>query len=66
MLIFTHGFTSKPRSTAFFAKRPAPITLGLLVLVHEVMAAMLLPPVGQLEVLPGVLYRHGCTRLIPG
>ncbi len=41
MLVFTHGFTSSPRSTAFFASKPAPIiTLGLLVLVQEVMAAM--------------------------
>ena len=41
ILLLTQGLTSNPRSTAFFAKRPAPtITLGLLVLVQEVMAAM--------------------------
>src|ERR1700722_6035870 len=35
------GLTRRPRSTAFFASRPAPsMTLGLLVLVQLVMAAI--------------------------
>ena len=38
---FTHSFRSSPRSTAFFAIRPAPtITCGLDVFVHEVIAAI--------------------------
>ncbi len=45
MLVFTQGFTCRPRSTAFLARSPAPImTLGLLVLVQEVMAAMTTSP----------------------
>src|SRR5215208_2061531 len=39
--VLTHGLTSRPRSTALRASRPAPIiTEGLEVLVQEVMAAM--------------------------
>src|SRR5213080_5485667 len=43
--VFTHGLRCRPRSTAFFASRPAPtITNGLDVLVHEVMAATTTAP----------------------
>ena len=39
--VFTHGLTSRPRSTALRASRPAPIiTLGFDVFVHDVMAAI--------------------------
>ena len=39
------GFTRRPRSTAFFASRPAAsMTAGLLVLVQEVMAAISTSP----------------------
>ena len=44
-LVFTNGLTRKPRATAFLASKPAPsITLGLLVLVQEVMAAITTAP----------------------
>ena len=44
-LVFTHGFVRSPRSTAFFASRPAPIiTLGFEVFVQLVMAAMTTDP----------------------
>ena len=37
----THGFAESPRSTAFFARRPAPsMTDGFDVFVHDVIAAM--------------------------
>src|SRR3982750_4750885 len=40
-VVFTHGLVVRPRSTAFFASRAAPImTCGLDVFVHEVMAAI--------------------------
>ena len=43
--VFTHGWRSSPASTAFFASRPAPIiTLGLEVLVQEVIAAITTRP----------------------
>ena len=43
--LFTHGLRVKPNSWAFLAKRPAPIiTLGLLVLVQLVMAAITTAP----------------------
>src|SRR3954454_581583 len=39
--VFTHGLTSSPRSTAFFASNPAAsITYGFEVFVHDVIAAM--------------------------
>ena len=39
--VFTHGLLLRPRSTAFFASRPAPsITDGFEVFVQDVMAAM--------------------------
>ena len=45
-LVFTHGFTCKPRSTAFLASRPAAsITEGFEVLVQLVIAAMTTAPV---------------------
>ncbi len=44
-LVFTHGLTCRPRSTAFFATNPAPIiTLGFDVLVQLVIAAMTTAP----------------------
>jgi len=43
--VFTHGLTLSPRSTAFFASKPAAsMTAGFDVLVHEVMAAMTTSP----------------------
>ena len=43
--VFTHGFTERPRSTAFFASKPAAtITDGFDVLVQLVMAAMTTEP----------------------
>ncbi|MCY1439267.1 hypothetical protein D9M71_554980 [compost metagenome] len=43
--LFTQGLRCRPRSTAFFASRPAAIiTLGLEVLVQEVMAAITTAP----------------------
>ena len=44
-LVFTQGLICRPRSTAFFASRPAPsITEGFEVLVQLVMAAMTTAP----------------------
>src|SRR5262245_60451973 len=44
-LVFTHGFTCRPRSTAFLAINPAAsITDGFDVLVQLVMAAMTTEP----------------------
>src|SRR4051812_39438208 len=43
--VFTQGFAVKPFAAALRAKRPAPIsTLGLEVLVQEVIAAITTPP----------------------
>ena len=43
--VFTHGLRESPFSTAFFASSAAPIiTVGLDVLVHEVMAATTTAP----------------------
>src|SRR6516164_8272385 len=43
--VFTQGFTVSPLATALRASKPAPIiTLGLEVLVHEVMAAITTSP----------------------
>jgi hypothetical protein len=43
--VFTQGFTSRPSSTAFFARSPAPtITEGLEVFVQLVMEAMTTVP----------------------
>ncbi len=44
-LVFTQGLLLSPRSTAFFASRPAPIiTLGFDVFVQLVIAAMTTAP----------------------
>src|SRR3954454_20613282 len=44
-LDFPHGFRRSPRSTAFFAIRPAPIiTCGFDVFVHDVIAAITTDP----------------------
>src|SRR5688572_19155163 len=44
-LLFTHGLRLNPLSTAFLARRPAPIiTLGFDVFVQLVMAAMTTAP----------------------
>ena len=44
-MVFTQGLRFKPRSTAFLATSAAPIiTLGLEVLVHEVIAAITTAP----------------------
>ena len=44
-MVFTHGLRFSPRSTAFLATSAAPIiTLGLEVLVQEVIAAMVTAP----------------------
>ena len=41
MEVFTQGFTSRPRSVAFFASSPAAImTDGFEVLVHDVIEAI--------------------------
>jgi hypothetical protein len=43
--VLTHGLRDRPLSTAFLASRAAPIiTLGLEVLVHEVIAAITTAP----------------------
>ena len=43
--VFTQGFVINPRSQAFFASKPAPIsTLGFDVFVHEVIAAIKIEP----------------------
>ena len=43
----THGFVSRPRSTAFFARRPAATrTDGFEVFVQEVIAEMTTAPCG--------------------
>ena len=43
--VLTHGFVSRPSSTAFLANNPAAIkTLGFDVFVHEVMAAINILP----------------------
>ena len=45
MLVFTWGGTSSPRSAAFRATSPAAtMTAGLLVFVHEVIAAITTEP----------------------
>src|SRR5215468_12284387 len=43
--VLTHGFTVRPLATALRASKPAPtITLGLDVLVHDVIAAITTSP----------------------
>src|SRR3546814_1552107 len=49
--VLTHGFTLRPRSTAFLARRPAAsITDGLDVLVQLVIAAMTTWPWSRVQV----------------
>src|SRR5690349_3284749 len=49
--VFTHGLRLKPRAFALRASSPAAITLrGLLVFVHDVIAAIITAPSG---ILPG-------------
>ena len=44
--VLTHGCVRSPRATAFRASRPAAtMTVGLLVFVQDVMAAMITDPV---------------------
>ena len=44
--VFTHGCVRSPRATAFWASSPAAtMTVGLLVFVQDVMAAMITDPV---------------------
>ena len=44
-LVLTHGFTFSPRSTAFFASKPAPsMSEGFEVLVQLVIAAITTAP----------------------
>ncbi len=46
--VLTHGLTESPRSTAFFARRPAPsMTDGFDVFVHDVIDAMTTAPCGR-------------------
>ena len=48
---FTHGLRVRPRSTAFFASRPAAIiTDGFDVFVHDVIAAMTTEPCSSASV----------------
>ena len=52
-LVFTQGFELRPRSTAFFASRPAPsISDGFDVLVQLVMAAMTTEPSARSKLSP--------------
>ena len=52
-LVFTQGFEVRPRSTAFFASRPAPsISDGFEVLVQLVIAAMTTEPSARSNVSP--------------
>ena len=56
--VFTQGLRTKPRAFALRASRPAAMTLrGLLVFVHEVIAAMMTAPSG---ISPGVSV-HGAA-----
>ena len=53
--VLTHGGVFKPRATALRARRPAAtITVGLLVLVQEVMAAITTEPERSLKVVPSI------------
>src|SRR6186997_2427312 len=51
--VFTHGFAFRPLAAALRASRPAPIrTLGLEVLVQEVIAAITTSPWPRSKFLP--------------
>ena len=55
---FYPGFTASPRSTAFFASRPAPsISDGFEVFVQLVIAAMTTAPLDKIEGVAIVFYR---------
>src|SRR5689334_17251815 len=52
-VVLTHGLRSRPRSTAFLARRAAPsITDGFEVLVHDVIAAIATAPWSSSNSLP--------------
>src|SRR3954447_10147204 len=64
--VLTHGLRCRPRSTAFFASRPAPtITNGLEVLVHEVMAATTTAPWSTSTSSPSSVTRAGLLARPP-
>src|SRR5438874_108083 len=71
-LVFTHGFTSDPRSTAFFARIPAAIiTEGFEVFVQLVIAAMTTEPWPSSYFLPLSVTATGdtgfaCLEIIDG
>ena len=55
-LLLTHGLRSRPNCRAFFAKSPAPImTLGLLVFVQLVMAAITTAPCFRMNSWPSII-----------
>ncbi|SRR6266567_6780518 len=59
-VVLTHGLRPSPRSTAFFANSAAPImTVGLDVLVQDVIAAMATAPWSSSNVLPSDVTRVG-------
>src|SRR4051812_48993625 len=69
--VLTHGLRCNPRSTAFFASRPAPtMTNGFDVLVQEVIAATTTAPWSTSDsspsrvILAGLLARF--PRCLPG
>src|SRR5882757_9114073 len=52
-VVFTHGLTARPRSTAFLASSAAPIiTDGLDVFVHEVIEAITTAPWSRSKLVP--------------
>ena len=62
--VFTQGFEVRPFLTALRASRPAPIiTLGLEVLVQEVMAAITTSPWPRSCLRPGTGTRFDVSRL---
>ena len=62
--VFTHGLVLRPSATAFLARRPAAsITLGLLVFVQLVMAAMTTAPSCSSKSAP--LYATCCAVPMP-
>ena len=62
-LDFTHGRRVRPRSTAFFASRPAAtITCGFDVFVQLVMAAMTTAPWSRGKRSPSSSHQTACDR----
>ena len=62
--VLTHGLRVRPLSAAFFARMPAPsITDGLLVLVHDVIAAITTEPCCSVELLSSftTAWSHSCS-----